>query len=110
MSEKVEDDPIPVKDQAGNHPNIVETFTYEDQAKGNLIRFYQDPNKRGGLAGLKTLIGAQVKKDVAIESLNHQSIEQKKEKEPNPYFEFIFCLFLELIALFDMGGDIYLLI
>ena len=33
-----------------------------------------------------------------------------REKPPNPYFEFIFTLILEFIALFDMFGDIYLLI
>lgn len=32
------------------------------------------------------------------------------EKAPNPYFEFAFTLTLELIAMFDMVGDIYLLI
>ena len=39
------------------------------------------------------------------------SISKKmvKEKKPNPYFEFIFTLILELIALFDMFGDIYLM-
>ena len=40
------------------------------------------------------------------------SISKKilKEKPPNPYFEFVFTMVLELIALFDMFGDIYLLI
>lgn len=34
----------------------------------------------------------------------------KKDRPPNPYFEFVFTLVLELIAMFDMFGDIYLLI
>jgi len=40
------------------------------------------------------------------------SISKKKvrEKAANPYFEFVFTMILELIALFDMFGDIYLLI
>lgn len=38
------------------------------------------------------------------------SRKQNREKPPNPYFEFAFTLILELIALFDMIGDIYLMI
>jgi len=35
--------------------------------------------------------------------------EVEKEAALNPHFEFVFTLILELIALFDMVGDIYLL-
>jgi hypothetical protein len=38
------------------------------------------------------------------------SVKLQKEKPANPYFEFLFTLLLEMIALFDMVGDIYLLI
>lgn len=40
------------------------------------------------------------------------SVSKKKirEKAVNPYFEFAFTLILEMIALFDMVGDIYLMI
>ena len=40
------------------------------------------------------------------------SISKKKikEKVANPYFEFVFTLILEMIALFDMFGDIYMLL
>lgn len=43
---------------------------------------------------------------------SHAEIVKKldKEKPPNPYFEFVFTLVLEVIAMFDMIGDIYLLI
>ena len=34
---------------------------------------------------------------------------KKFEKPANPYFEFMFTLLLEAIALFDMVGDIYLM-
>lgn len=36
--------------------------------------------------------------------------KDKCEKPANPYFEFAFTLLLEAIALFDMIGDIYLMI
>ena len=36
--------------------------------------------------------------------------KSKKEKPANPYFELAFTLLLEAIALFDMIGDIYLMI
>lgn len=35
-------------------------------------------------------------------------IRKAVEKPANPYFEFLFTLLLELIALFDLVGDIYL--
>lgn len=37
-------------------------------------------------------------------------VEKMREKRPNKYFEMIFNIFLEFIALFDMIGDIYALI
>lgn len=36
--------------------------------------------------------------------------KQKYDKPANPYLEFAFTLLLEAIALFDLIGDIYLLI
>lgn len=43
-------------------------------------------------------------------SLQPAMFRQKYEQPANPYFEFAFTLLLEAIALFDMVGDIYLLI
>lgn len=56
-------------------------------------------------------IQAMMQKSVHSQD-SHAEIVKKldKEKPPNPYFEFVFTLVLEVIAMFDMIGDIYLLI
>ena len=68
------------------------------------MRFIKDKNAMNDLANM-------MKKDLSSK-LFDSSISKKKvkEKPPNPYFEFVFTLILELIALFDMVGDIYLMI
>lgn len=68
------------------------------------MRFVKAHNHGNSLAAL-------MKKEISSKLYDTSiSKKQNKEKPPNPYFEFAFTLILEMIALFDMVGDIYLMI
>lgn len=81
----------------------------EGHSKGKFMRFVREEETEKG--GLFSAIKAKVKAEVFQKSLNVSTFRRlSKEKPPNPYFEFVFTLVLELIAMFDMVGDIYLVI
>lgn len=72
------------------------------------MRLYIDPNEKK--SKLSKLMTAAIVNSVASDLMKTDEAFERTYKAPNPYFEFLFCFFLELIALFDMFGDIYLLV
>lgn len=77
----------------------------EDQ-KGQYMRIVKKHQ-----SDLKSNLMISFKKSVqSNEDLIDSVVSLGREKPPNPYFEFAFTLLLELIAMLDMVGDIYLTI
>lgn len=63
--------------------------------------------KQSSASKRKNTLSSSVSLNVSIK---HEKVKIKQNGGANKYFEIVFNIFLELIALFDMIGDIYALV